>query len=245
MGVLRDLYRNWLVARHSPAHWRLRPRTIDRRIFRHVVIDNEYALPDRFRPEDAILDIGGHVGSFALAALRRGAGRVHTCEPDAENFALLAHNLAPFRDRVQLRRQAVWHEPSAELGMHNPIDARNTGAGQVCLATPGQSVSAVAFDDLVDEVAGEGRLRLVKLDCEGAEWPILLTSQRLHRIDELCGEYHLMPLPEPFAVHGPTAFAPEDLRECLEHAGFTVRLVPLGEKPFPTGLFFAKMISHR
>src|SRR5665213_1913253 len=76
MGVLRDLYRNWLVAQHSPAHWRLRPRTIDRRIFRHVVIDNEYALPDRFHPDDTILDIGGHVGSFSLAALRRGAGMV-------------------------------------------------------------------------------------------------------------------------------------------------------------------------
>jgi len=242
MGVLRDLYRNWLVAHHSPPHWRLRPRTIDRRIFRHVVIDNEYSLPDRFHPEDTILDIGGHVGSFSLAALRRGAGMVHTCEPDADNFALLAHNLAPFRDRVRLRRQAVWHEPSTTLGLHNPIDPRNTGAGQVCLESPAQAVEAIAFDALVREVAGEGRIRLVKLDCEGAEWPILLTSQCLHLIDELCGEYHLTPLPDAFAVPGYATFSPEHLRECLERAGFAVRLVPLAEEPFPTGLFFAKKI---
>ncbi len=242
MGVLRDLYRTWLVARHSPAHWQMRPRTIDRRIFRHVVIDNEYALPDRFRPEDTILDIGGHVGSFSLAVLRRGAGMVHTCEPDAENFEVLVNNLAPYWDRVRLRRKAVWHEPSTALGLHNPIDPRNTGAGQVCLESPAQAVAVVAFDDLVREIAGGRRLRLVKLDCEGAEWPILLSSQCLHLIDELCGEYHLTPLPEAFAVPGHERFSPEVLRECLEGAGFSVRLVPTGEEPFPTGLFFAKSI---
>ena len=236
MGVLRELYRTWLVSRHRPAHWRLRPRTIDRRIFRHVVIDNEYALPDRFRPEDTILDIGGHVGSFSLAALRRGAGMVHTCEPDADNFEVLVNNLAPYWDRVRLHRRAVWHE-SAALGLHNPIDTRNTGAGQLCLEANAQAVEAVAFDDLVRRIAGGRRLRLVKLDCEGAEWPILLTSQCLHLIDELCGEYHL--LPEPFAVPGYETFAPDDLRECLEGAGFDVRMVPMGDEPFPTGLFFA------
>ena len=135
MGVLRDLYRNWLVRQHTPAHWRMRPHTIDRRIFRHVAIDNEYALPDRFRPEDTVLDIGGHVGSFALAASRRGAGMVHSFEPDADNFAILAHNLAPYRDRVEIRQQAVWREPSVMLGLHNPVDPRNTGAVQVCLDT--------------------------------------------------------------------------------------------------------------
>ena len=240
MGVLRDLYRNWLVRRHCPAHWRMRPRTIDRRIYRHVAIDNEYALPERFRPEDTVLDIGGHVGSFALAALRRGAGMVHAFEPDADNFAILAHNLAPYRDRVEIRQQAVWREPLVTLGIHNSIDPRNTGAAQVCLEHTGQGVAAVAFDDLVRDIAGEGRLRLVKLDCEGAEWPILLTSQCLHLIDELCGEYHLLPLPEAFAVPGHATFSPHVLRECLEGAGFSVRLVPSGEEPFPTGLFFAR-----
>ena len=31
---------------------------------------------------------------------------------------------------------------------------------------------------------GAGRVRLLKLDCEGAEWPILLTSQRLRLVNE-------------------------------------------------------------
>src|SRR5262245_11121336 len=189
MGLLRELYRRCLVWRHRPRHWRLRPDTIDRRIFRHVVIDNEYRLPERFGADDVLLDVGAHIGSFALAALRRGAGRVYCCEPDRDNFRLLEHNLSPYQPRVRLLAGAVWRsdQPAAALGLHNPIDPRNTGACR--LTEGGDSTAAFAFDDLVDRLTvGGRRLRLVKLDCEGAEWPILLTSRRLGRIEAFCGE---------------------------------------------------------
>ena len=67
----------------------------------------------------------------------------------------------------------------------------NTGGGSVVWGV-GEPVAKVAFDDVVDLVTnrGEHRVRLVKLDCEGAEWPILLTSRRLHLIDEIVGEFH-------------------------------------------------------
>ena len=67
----------------------------------------------------------------------------------------------------------------------------NTGSGSVIWGG-GEPVAKVAFDEIVDRVTnhGERRVRLLKLDCEGAEWPILLTSQRLDLIDEICGEFH-------------------------------------------------------
>jgi hypothetical protein len=67
----------------------------------------------------------------------------------------------------------------------------NTGNGSVIWGI-GEPVTKVAFDAIIDEVTnhGEKRVRLLKLDCEGAEWPILLTSRRLHLIDEICGEFH-------------------------------------------------------
>jgi FkbM family methyltransferase len=241
MGLLRELYRRYLVARHLPRHWRLRPGTLDRRIVRHVLIDNEYRLPERFGPDDIILDVGGHIGSFALAALRRGAGVVYSFEPDEDNFRLLEHNLAPYAGRVRLRRAAVWRSggPPAALALRNPLDGRNTGAGQVT-EDGGSPIETIAFDDLLDEVtAGGRRVRLVKLDCEGAEWPILLTSRRLDRIDALCGEYHLGPLPELFRVAG-RELSVEVLLGALAEAGFAARAEPLPPLPHPCGLFFAR-----
>jgi hypothetical protein len=45
-------------------------------------------LPERFSPDDIIIDIGAHIGAFAYACLQRGAGRVIAFEPEPENYAL-------------------------------------------------------------------------------------------------------------------------------------------------------------
>ncbi|MFO0877944.1 MAG: FkbM family methyltransferase [Gemmataceae bacterium] len=245
MGWLKNLVQRFQFARHLPRHWRLRPRTLDARIVRQVLLENEYRLPERFAPDDQILDIGGHIGAFALACLQRGAQHVHVFEPEPENFALLEQNLAPFAGRAHLHRQAVWRSDASpmRLGLHNPVATRNTGAHRVAVLESGPEVPTMSFDSLLQDLCPGGRrLRLVKLDCEGAEWPILLTSRRLGLADALCGEYHLGPLSEAYAVDD-QRFGPELLRATLGRQGFAVTTVELPPVPHPCGLFFASRNS--
>jgi FkbM family methyltransferase len=242
MGLLRELGRRFRIAWHRPAHWQLRPGTIDRRIFRNVVIENEYRLPARFDPNDVILDVGGHIGTFVYAVLTRGAGLVHCCEPDAGNYHVLTHNLAPYGERVRLHRCAVWRSDVAidSLCLHNPHESGNTGGVQVAGGLTSVSVEVVAFDQLVRAAAGpHGRIRLLKLDCEGAEWPILFSSRMLHLIDSICGEYHLRSYSAPFQVAGFPTISPDVLGSFLQGQGFQVTIEPNRRSPDPIGNFFA------
>lgn len=185
--------------------WKFRNDTMDRAIFNGVVGYNEYELPARFAPEDIIIDVGAHIGSFAHAVVLRGCENVCSIEPDRENCDIAATNLRDYIERgvVRLVRGAVWRSdpnddelcfdgyhpfPKSYAGMEGII---NTGNGSVIWGE-GAPVPKRAFDDIVDSLtnSGEKRVRLLKLDCEGAEWPILLTSRRLHLIDEICGEFH-------------------------------------------------------
>ncbi len=238
MGLVRELYRRWLTAWHRPGHWRLRRGTIDRRLFLDVVAHNEYRLPRRFAPTDVVLDVGAHVGSFSLAALRRGCGRVLACEPLADNYRLLQHNLAPYRDRVTLLRRAVWRSgvPARGLALANSLDPRNTGAAR--LAPRGEEVPSIGLDELL-ELAG-GRARLIKLDCEGGEWPALLTASRLEAVAEVCGEYHLGDFTTALDCPDLAPFSLEVLVGRLARAGFRVEVCPDRRSPFPGGLFFAR-----
>jgi FkbM family methyltransferase len=246
MGLLREFGRRLRIAWHKPAHWRLRPGTIDRRIFRNVVVENEYRLPSRFDPGDVILDIGGHIGTFALAVLQRGADIVHCCEPDGDNFQVLTENLAPYAERVCLHRCAVWRsdERVEALCLRNPHRSDNTGGIQVAGGSTAHSVEAMGFDDLVEAAAAhDGRIRLLKLDCEGAEWPILFTSRKLDRIDAICGEYHLGNYPEAFQVVGFPAFTEEVLQSFLVERGFDVLIQPNRSSRDRIGNFFADRTS--
>ena len=124
-----------------------------------------------------------------------------------------------------------------------------------------EPVPKLAFDEIVDLATnhGEKQVRLLKLDCEGAEWPILLTSQRLHLIDEICGEFHEIGgqfleinenrlLEQPvFSLGNCRKFTIDALVKHLEDAGFTVSYHrhkrPTGALE-GLGLFFATREPH-
>jgi FkbM family methyltransferase len=185
--------------------WRFRNGTLDQAIFNGVVVFNEYRLPARFASGDIVIDVGAHIGSFAQAVLSRGCEKVYCIEADGANFEIAAENLRPHIENghVQLVRGAAWRsdENTDELrfdGYHLFTESYpglegilNTGNGSVVWGS-GEPVAKLAFDEIVDLVTnhGEHPVRLLKLDCEGAEWPILLTSQRLDLIAEICGEFH-------------------------------------------------------
>ena len=90
--------------------WKFRSGTLDHGIFNHVVLFNEYQLPDRFAPDDIVIDVGAVLGSFAEAVLSRGCRNVTCIEPDQSNFELAAVNLKSHVDSgyVQLMRGAAW-----------------------------------------------------------------------------------------------------------------------------------------
>jgi len=249
--------------------WSFRSGTLDRLIFDAVVAQNEYRLPERFGPDDMVVDVGAHIGSFAYAVALRGGKHVWSIEPDPANCALAAEHLRPYVDQgfVRLIHAAVWRSdpnddelrfdgyhamPRSYPGMEGVL---NTGGGSVVWGL-GEPVAKIAFDDVVDLATnrGERRIRLVKLDCEGAEWPIVLTSRRLHLIDEIAGEFHELggPLleigedrpPNPHVFHSDriAGFTIGELARFLRGAGFAVtysRHVRPNGATEGLGLFFA------
>ena len=90
------------------------------------------------------------------------------------------------------------------------------------------SVDPVALDDVL---TAYGAVRVLKLDVEGAEFPILLTSSRLDLVDTVIGEYHeftddAMDAMASDSVVGTERYTLDLLCRCLTSAGFGVRSTP-------------------
>jgi len=219
-----------------------RPGTQDEEAFREVMSENCYRLPSRLRADDVVVDVGAHIGNFSLACILRGAGRVLAFEPDRDNFRYLTSNLERWIGATA-RNAAVWRSDKIEQVHFTGYPAQNAfldaapyaNACGSCMPQVNVSgvnerrpVESVPLDQILEGIAADGkRVRLLKLDCEGAEFPILYTSKRLDLVDEICGELHDFGLRGlPPMVEGFTDYDMDEMAYYLEGQGFDVDVEP-------------------
>jgi FkbM family methyltransferase len=237
----------------------VREGTADQAIVASVIEQNEYRLPEQFAPDDIIIDVGAHIGAFSYAALLRGAGAVWAIEADAENCRMAERNLAAAIEAgsTTLLHAAVWRSDSEDEqlyhgGYSSSGGVINTGGGGVIWQREGAPVPAIGLDRIIMAATdgGRRRVRLLKIDCEGAEWPILLTATRLDLVDEIAGEFHEIgglydSHTPPFSIAGYERFTIELLQRYLAGQGFHVsgrRHSTADGRPAHMGLFWA--ITH-
>ena len=165
---------------------------------REVWDRDEYAVEPRKIAGRTVVDIGGNVGAFAILAARAGAARVHAYEPDPRNRAVLERNVAANRvgNVVRVHAQAVADGPgraaiAGEGGGSHVIPTELGGADEV---------DVIGIDDVLETAAVDGPIALLKLDAEGAEYPILLNVTRLDLVEELVMEWHGPAMPH-LAAH--------------------------------------------
>jgi len=148
---------------------------------------------------------------FALYAVAGGASRVVAFEPFPDSFALLRRNAEQNRlSTIAARPFAI----AGHAGRRQLFLAGRHGTNSL-YGTGGETVSVECLT-LADVFARESidRCHFLKLDCEGAEYEILLETPAdiLAHIDRLALEYH----------DGKTSHAHDELRAWLERNGFTV-----------------------
>lgn len=236
-----------MLTMNIPHGWKIRQQTHDLEIYRCVVEQDEYRIRDiAFGSDDIVVDVGAHIGWFAAAAEECGARRGICYEPWKENYELLQANLGALGGRWKSHNVAVWRSDVEESFIcYRPSeDSNNTGGGDV-LGKYGAAVPWVSLDSILMEC---GSVNLLKLDCEYSEFPILLTSKELHRVENIVGEYHEigkgtyhgLPIPPWAAVDGAESYTRHTLREHLESVGFTVEIEHEAEN---IGKFFARRNS--
>lgn len=175
---------------------RFREGTTDLDCWRGIVEQNEYNLPEDMRGW-RVIDIGTHIGSFTKAAHDRGCRDILAFEASPDNYEVAFENVGKLPGVILVNRAVgrsdARRTDTVRFGGFVPFfDGRtNTGGGDVFAAEgeEGIEVPCTALDDILSV----GQVDLMKIDCEGSEWPILYTSALLDRVQRICGEYHSLP----------------------------------------------------
>ncbi len=203
---------------------KLRSGTQDEIICQEVLEQNEYRLPDKFEREDVIVDIGAHIGAFAVACLERGAGRVYCYEPDLKNFELLVNNTAPYGNRCFCYNCAVWDTDEKPISFRSG-GIEGTAMGDVYVGSE-NPVKCITMRQLLFNLDGD--IRLLKIDAEGAEYRIL-NGMDLKDVQEIIGEWHAK-----------SGLPMNAFKKWFEEKIRPVEMVPDRHSPEKIALFFSK-----
>lgn len=169
-------------------------------IVNSVIRLDEYrlqAMRDAGFSPKLIVDIGGHIGSFAMfAKWVWPASKVITVEPLPVNFARLCNAVGGL-PAVYPENAAIVGEPIA--GDYVEVflsDDGNTAAASTMRTAGRESIKARAMS--ICELLSKHKwpdVDLLKLDCEGEEGPILRDLARmgfLDCVDAIVGEWHFV-----------------------------------------------------
>lgn len=194
---------------------------MDAWLLKETCLDRDYERDAPIVDGWTIVDVGAASGDFTVHAARRcPRGVVYAFEPLPEAFARLEEhvrlngiaNVRAFREAIAAREGPLaLYTVTGLSGQH-----RTAGDGSVA-AAPLVAVRATTLADAFER-HGIARCDLLKLDCEGAEFEILLglPPETLARIARIVLEYH----------DHVTEHTHEELAHRLEALGFDVRTRP-------------------
>jgi FkbM family methyltransferase len=207
---------------------RLHRKLTDLYMITSCIVSEQYTSEPGFQlgAEDVVIDIGAHIGSFSVYAGRRAPrGRVFSFEPDDWSHRQLVKNLAI---------NEVANVKTFRGGVGGKSGTRNLYAAKLNSAennfywggAQADSVDCVTLADIFAEHKLE-RCDFMKIDCEGAEYEILLNTpmEVLRKIRRISVECHVG---RYFGLADESA-RPEVLIEFLRRAGFTVKVLKENE----------------
>jgi len=179
---------NGLLRLRKGLRFWIRPRSSDRASITEIQMFRPYSQP---APGSVVLDIGANIGAFALQASQT-ASKVYAVEPIQSNYEMLCRNVAAnsCKTVVPIRVAVAAQTGSSEMSVNGVTSSlkwqesgtRSETVPTVTLAALLQSFGPAAFD-------------YVKMDCEGAEWEILLQTpdEVFSSIRRIELEYHCFP----------------------------------------------------
>jgi FkbM family methyltransferase len=155
--------------------------------------DTFFASIPEYRPDpgDVIVDVGAHIGTFALlAAARVPSGRVYAIEPSRDSYDFLRVNQALNRtENLEISRLALAGSAGSAFLYHE-----DGSWGHSITRRLSSSRETVPTETLVGFLDGRGiaRCDLIKFNCEGAEFPVLLSTppEGLRRCGVMLILYH-------------------------------------------------------
>lgn len=158
-------------------------------VFKEIFMSDFYRIRKlvSLLPENpVIVDIGGNAGYFSMMLFSQlNAARVFAYEPIFENYKLFQDNVSRnsiMTGKVSVFNMAVTGTPIEEISIYKEVENNNSVTASVFNDFSKDNfnvikVKAITLEQILTSNKIE-KVDLLKLDCEGSEYPIIYESPK-------------------------------------------------------------------
>jgi len=160
--------------------------------YKHYI--NNYFPLFSINKDDVVIDVGAHHGIFTINMAYLGA-QVHSFEPNPMSFEILKKNIAvnKFAHVPIINNFAVSNinhkTVNFDLGVRSTAGSIKVLKNESLQSGKKIEVNTINIDQYIKDTQLT-KIKLLKIDCEGAEYDIINFSQRLNNIEYLIVEAH-------------------------------------------------------
>lgn len=157
-------------------------------IFKEVIDDDGYGIKDmQFAPGDVVVDIGANIGIFSIyLALMHPEVAIYSFESSKTNYGHLLKNIAENGVKNVTPINLAITEDGRDCYC-STVEGGNTGGADIFQAV-GEKCGSMTLDAFINN--NGKKIRLLKIDCEGAEYEILYGLKQWDKIEALSAEIH-------------------------------------------------------
>jgi FkbM family methyltransferase len=157
----------------------------DIQVYNELFELNNYNVYDNEIEGKTVIDIGANIGMFSLLCLEKGAEKILAIEaqPTLFNNGLLK-NTKPFSKIIPLN--------FAVFNYNNGVVYLENNQASSVVSQLGEPVKTITLKTLLEEYNIEGDNLVLKMDCEGSEFNIIMTSdfKTMRKFDTIYIELH-------------------------------------------------------
>lgn len=179
---------------------------------------NDWIDEFKIKEKDIVVDIGAHIGYFSIYSSKNAKkGKIFAFEPFIESFEILKKNLElnkienVFPQNVGVAKKTGTSKLyfKKEFAIGNSTYKNKEFDSEIVIET-------TSLQDIIKNNEIQ-KINILKLDCEGAEYQILLNldHETLEKIEKIVSEMH--PRIENFEI--------EDVKKFLTSNGFDVEVI--------------------
>ena len=167
----------------------------DEAVFNEVLVNREYRFCEEQikSAQNAVIDIGGHIGLFSLyAGTLNPKVPIYSFEPHSGNYALLKENLKQNRIKNVFPKNVAISNQIGQIELRFSKEDLNHSIIHAIEETgEQQKVETTTLEKIIDRHQ-LGHIDLLKVDCEGAEFQILEDTPKdiFDRVSHIALEYH-------------------------------------------------------